>query len=129
MANFGLYELPIKNTPFKAPKLNEYKGATSLVSTTPTSKGAGGFFDFIGSKGFSNAMAGIGAGIDIFNAFSSFSNGKKALKEQQRMNDLLERQYQTENKRYEENKKEQDEANKIIADSASLFNDNPMQRQ
>ncbi|WP_104722811.1 hypothetical protein [Helicobacter mesocricetorum] len=67
-----------------------------------------------------NALAGIGTAVSAFQAYASFTQGKKAFKEQKKMNDLLQRQYGIENARYQERKAEQDKANKIIADSASV---------
>ncbi len=75
---------------------------------------------FLSKLGGGNALAGIGTAVSAFQAYASFTQGKKAFKEQKRMNDLLQKQYGIENARYQERKAEQDKANKIIADSASV---------
>ena len=75
---------------------------------------------FLSKLGGGNALAGIGTAVSAFQAYASFTQGKKAFKEQKRMNDLLQKQYGIENARYQERKTEQDKANKIIADSASV---------
>ncbi|WP_104722800.1 hypothetical protein [Helicobacter mesocricetorum] len=93
---------------------------SSTAKATSPAKGFGAF-EFFNSKGFGGALAAVGAATDIFNAFSSYTNARKSLKEQKRINNLLEQQYHKENQRYEENKKKREEADKIVADAASLY--------
>lgn len=98
------------------PSANITKGLLNGSANNPTTTS---FFSKIGGLN-GNALAGIGAGVSAFQAYASFTQGKKAFREQKRMNDLLQKQYEVENTRYQERKAEQDKANKIIADSASV---------
>ncbi len=97
------------------PSANITQGLLNIGSTNnPTTT------SFLSKLGGGNALAGIGTAVSAFQAYASFTQGKKAFKEQKRMNDLLQKQYGIENARYQERKAEQDKANKIIADSASV---------
>lgn len=97
------------------PSANITQGLLNTGSTNnPTTT------SFLSKLGGGNALAGIGTAVSAFQAYASFTQGKKAFKEQKRMNDLLQKQYGIENARYQERKAEQDKANKIIADSASV---------
>lgn len=103
------------------------KSSNALTqAVTPANTNAStSFLGKLGNFANPNVLAGVGAGLSAFQAFSGYMQGKKALKEQRRVNDMLERQYEIENKRYDERKREQDEANKIIADSAKLYTNIP----
>lgn len=90
----------------------------------------GSLGDTFGTQGFSNTLGALGAAGGIFSAWSGYSNAKKSLKEQKRVNKLLERQMNLENQRYDTELKKRDDAHKTIADSATLFDaQSPFERQ
>lgn len=86
----------------------------------------GGIFN---NPSFSNLTGALGAANGIFKAWSSYSNAKKNLKEQKRMNNLLERQMNIENQRYDTELKKRDDASATIAASASSFQAVPQSTQ
>ncbi|KAA6228831.1 hypothetical protein FMM55_00655 [Campylobacter sp. LR196d] len=58
---------------------------------------------------------------NLYSAFSTHSANKAALKEQRKMNDLLAKQYEIENQRYNELNEERKKANATISAAASDY--------
>ncbi|PZT48494.1 hypothetical protein B6S12_03970 [Helicobacter valdiviensis] len=93
----------------------------TLTKSSQLANNGFNFGDFLGSSAFSNSLSAFGAASSILGGISGYKNAKKALGEQKRMNDLLENQYNIENKRYNELKSERDAATKEIRDAAKLY--------
>ena len=105
---------------FKKPMEN----ITPNIPSADTNTG-GGFFDSFNSFMDSNTFKGIGSaaqlGVNIFNAWNGYAMGKKALKEQKAGREALQRQWDIENKRYEEREAERKQANATIGAAASVW--------
>lgn len=103
------------------------KFTPNIPAATGTEAGTagGGFFDKFNSFMDSNTFKGIGSaaqlGVNIFNAWNGYAMGKKALKEQKAGREALQRQWDIENKRYEEREAERKAANANINAAASVW--------
>lgn len=116
--DFGIYNV----------KPNIYGIETDTLLTAPVANNTntgGGFFDSFNSFMDSNTFKGFGSaaqlGVNIFNAWNGYAMGKKALKEQKAGREALQKQWNIENKRYEEREAERKQANATIGASASVW--------
>ena len=127
----------LTQTPFKpffsgfGKDLNQ--GLKGTVFDTGTNQAASGVLSSNAAQGsskLSNAFANgsigqlgqaFGGVASLFNAFNSFSVNKANLKEARRQNDLMQKQLDIENARFEKREKERDETNEAINASASLY--------
>ncbi len=97
-------------------------GTNALEKTSFLDKLSGDNFKALGNIG--GAVSSIAS---LFNGINGFMSSRGQLKEMKKQNSLLEQQWRTENKRYNEEKKIRDDANAKINDSAKYF-DMPMER-
>ncbi len=83
--------------------------------------------------GFNNLMSGVGAGITAAASVGSLVSGiiasNKADKQAREQLNFAKTQFNEENGRYKAREKERLEANKAVAESANLYNVNPMTRK
>ncbi|STP11053.1 Uncharacterised protein [Helicobacter cinaedi] len=83
--------------------------------------------------GFNNLMSGIGAGVSavasIGSLWSGISAADKADRRAKEQLDFAKTQFNTENERYKKREEERLEANKAVAESAKLYDVNPMTRK
>lgn len=99
------------------------------VSNTATKAGT----EVAKFAGFNNLMSGVGAGVGAVASIGGLWSGLRAAdKADRRAREqlaLAQKQFDTENKRYEQRENERLEANKAVAESANMYNLNPMTRK
>lgn len=90
--------------------LNTFSNSTQAATTATTNQGLSGLFnrfnDSLNTPNFNAGLNLANAGIGLFQAWSGYKQGKASLKEQKRVNSMLENQYKIEQQRY--NKREAD---------------------
>lgn len=83
--------------------------------------------------GFNNLMSGVGAGVTAVASIGSLWSGLRAADKADRRAkeqlDFAKTQFNTENERYKKREEERLEANKAVAESAKLYDVNPMTRK
>lgn len=83
--------------------------------------------------GFNNLMSGVGAGVtavaSIGSLWSGLHTADKADRRAKEQLDFAKTQFNTENERYKKREEERLEANKAVAESAKLYDVNPMTRK
>ena len=83
--------------------------------------------------GFNNLMSGVGAGVSAVASIGSLWSGLRAadkadIRAKEQL-DFAKTQFNTENERYNKREEERLEANKAVAESAKLYDVNPMTRK
>lgn len=122
--NIGLYNNTMNWTPLgSAGTLGGISNATNIANAAgTTAQTAGSATKF---AGFNNLMSGIGAGVAAVASVGSLWAGLRAAdKADRRAREQLafaKEQFDEENKRYKEREKERAKANKVVAQSASLY--------
>lgn len=113
--------------------LNSPVGGINLFNTAGNEAAKKAGTEVAKFAGFNNLMSGIGAGVSavasIGSLWSGISAADKADRRAKEQLDFAKTQFNTENERYNKREEERLEANKAVAESAKLYDVNPMTRK